>query len=202
VKILKQHAWSAGIATLFTVFVLLSLGTGFAPGKTIGKNFLSFSWQMLKVLPCVFVLIGLFDVWVKRETVDKHLGRGSSALSYLWAVLLAGTMVGGLHVALPVAHALHVKRAKLGVVLALLSSAGVCRVPMALFEASFLGWRFTGVRFAVSLPLVILSSVLLGSLFERRGYRLPDVDVTVSEDRSAEPGAPLDRQGRGSLDAK
>jgi uncharacterized membrane protein YraQ (UPF0718 family) len=166
------------IAGLFAVLVFSSFAAGFTPGKTMGESFLSFLWQMLKVLPCVFVLIGLFDVWVKRETVERHLGQESGTLSYLWAVLLAGTMVGGLHVALPVAHALHVKRAKLGAVLAFLSAAGICRVPMTLFEASFLGWRFTCVRFAVSLPLVVLSSGILGFWFDRRQYRLPDIEGT------------------------
>ena len=177
-RILKQYPWSAAIAGLFALFVVVSLATGFAPGKTMGESFLSFLWQMLKVLPCVFVVIGLFDVWVKRETVEKHLGQESGALSYLWAVLLAGTMVGGIHVAFPVAHALHVKRAKLGVVLAFLSASGVCRVPMTLFEASLLGWRFTCVRFAVSLPLVILSSAILGFWFNRPQYQLPDIEDT------------------------
>jgi uncharacterized membrane protein YraQ (UPF0718 family) len=175
VRALRHHPWAAGIGALFGAFVLVSLCAGFGPGKTIGWNFLSFLGQMLKVLPCVFVLIGLFDVWVRRETVEKHLGQGSGSLSYLWAVLLAGTMVGGLHVALPVANALHVKRARTGVMLAFLSASGICRVPMTLFEASFLGWRFTCVRFAVSLPLVILSSVLIGAWCDRRQYLLPDV---------------------------
>jgi uncharacterized membrane protein YraQ (UPF0718 family) len=96
-------------------------------------------------------------------------------------VLFAGTMVGGLHVALPVGHALRVKRAKLGIVLAFLSASAICRAPMALFEAAFLGWRFTCVRFAVSLPLVVLSSAALGYWFDRRQYPLPDVDGTRGE---------------------
>lgn len=191
-NILKQHPWSTGISVLFFMFVLISLGTGFTAGKTIACNFVSFVWQMLKVLPCVFILIGLFDVWVKLETVQKHLGHRSGALSYLWAVLLAGTMVGGLHVSLPVAHALHVKRAKLGIVIAFLSAASICKVPMTLFEASFLGWKFTCVRFVVSLPLVIISSALLGSWFNQRGFSLPDVDVILSKDMSPESGAPVD----------
>lgn len=178
-KLLTDHPWAAGATGLFALFVAGSLIAGYPPGEAIGGNFLGFSVQMLKILPCVFVLVGLFDVWIKQATVERHLGYGSSRLSYLWAVLLAGTTVGGLHVAFPVAQALYVKRAKLGVVLAFLSSAGICRVPMTLFEASFLGWRFTCVRFAVSLPLVILSSAALGYWFDRRGYRLPCVDDDI-----------------------
>ena len=173
-KSLKQHPWTAGASVLFSLFILGSLCTGFAPGKAIGQNFLLFLGQMLRVLPCIFILIGLFDVWVKTESVEKHLGHGSGLLSYGWAVLLAGTTVGGLHVALPVAHALYIKRARLSVVLVFLSAAGACRIPMTLFEASFLGWRFTCIRFAVSLPLILLSSAAIGWWFDRLHYRLPD----------------------------
>ncbi len=176
-RLLKGRSWVLALATLFALCLTISAAMGFAPGRAMGQNFLSFLVQMLKVLPCVFVLIGVFEVWVKTETVEKHLGAGAGPMSYLWAVLLAGTTVGGLHLALPVAHALHLKRAKLGAVLAFLSSSAVCRVPMTMFEASFLGWRFTCVRFAISLPLIIITSAALGAWCERKRYRLPDPDT-------------------------
>ena len=173
-SVLRRHPWSVSLGAVFALFVLISVAAGFAPGREMGRNFLAFLVQMLKVLPCVFVVIGLFEVWVKTDTVERHLGHGSGLLSYVWAVLLAGGTVGGLHVGLPVAHALYVKRARLGVVLAFVSSAGVCRIPMTLFEASFLGWKFTAVRFAVSLPLVLLTSAAIGHWFDRSRYELPD----------------------------
>lgn len=180
---LKQHRYSMGLTAAFLLFVGVSWAVGLAPGRLMGASFLSFLWDMLQVLPCVFILIGLFDVWVKRATVEKHLGHGAGGVSYVWALLLAGTAVGGLHVAFPIAHALHTKGARLGVTLAYLAGAAICRVPMTLFEASYLGWRFTLVRFAVSLPLVVASSALLGAWFERRHYRLPKLDEPSAEAR-------------------
>jgi uncharacterized membrane protein YraQ (UPF0718 family) len=173
-SVIREHPWPVVLGSLFAVFVFVSLAVGFEPGREMGGNFVRFLLQMLRILPAVFVVIGLFEVWVKSETVERHLGHGSGFRSYVWAVLLAGGTVGGLHVGLPVAHALYVKRARLGVVLAFLSAAGICRIPMTLFEASFLGWKFTAVRFAVSLPLVVLASAATGRWFERSGYRLPD----------------------------
>jgi len=173
-KSVRQHLWSVSIGALFALFVLASIAAGFEPGREMGRNFLTFLVQMLRVLPCVFVVIGLFEVWVKTETVEKHMGHGSGLRSYVWAVLLAGGTVGGLHVGLPIAHALYMKRARLGVVLAFVSSAGICRIPMTLFEASFLGWKFTAVRFGVSLPLVLLTSAAIGHWLERNHYELPD----------------------------
>ena len=158
----------------FALFALLSLGLGFEPGERIAANFASFSLEMLRVLPCAFILIGLFEVWVKRETVERHLGEGSGLEGHLWAVLLSGTTVGGLYVAFPVAYALFSKGARLGVVFAYVGASGICRVPMAIFETSFMGVKFTAIRLLVSIPLVIVTSELLGRFLAKRSYAIAD----------------------------
>ena len=127
---------------------------------------------MLKILPCAFILIGLFEVWVKKETVEKHFGEKSGLRGYSWGILLASTTVGGLYVAFPVAYSLYSKGAKLGVIFAYVAASGICRVPMTIFEASFLGIKFTAIRLLVALPLVIVSSMLLGSYLKKRNYKL------------------------------
>jgi len=43
---------------------------------------------------------------------------------------------------------------------------------MTIFEASFLGIKFTAIRLFVSLPLVIISSVLLGNYLNKRNYKI------------------------------
>jgi len=156
----------------YFIFLLVSWFTGFNPGQQIGQNFASFSVAMLKILPGAFILIGLFEVWVKRETVEKHLGEESGIKGYLWVILLSGTTVGGLYLAFPVAYALYSKGAKLSVIFTYLGAAAICRIPMAIFEASFLGIKFTVIRWLVSLPLVIITSILLGNYLTRRGYKV------------------------------
>ena len=160
--------------SVYALFLIASLVLGFNPGKEIGHNFLSFSIDMLKILPGAFILIGLFEVWVKRATVEKHLGIESGVRGYIWAVLLAGTTVGGIYLAFPVAYALYSKGAKLSVIFTYVGAAAICRVPMAIYEASFLGIKFTAIRLLVSLPLVILASMLLGHYLTKRDYRLKD----------------------------
>jgi len=158
----------------YVIFLLYSFGFGFDPGKKIAVNFASFSLDMLEVLPCAFILIGLFEVWVRRETVERHLGEGSGLEGYLWAVILAGTTVGGLYVAFPIAYSLFTKGARLGVVFAYIGASAICRVPMAIFETSFLGVKFTAVRLLVSIPIVILTSELLGRFLTKRSYAIVD----------------------------
>jgi uncharacterized membrane protein YraQ (UPF0718 family) len=168
----KNAIQIAGIAG-YVLFLIISFALGFNPGKEIGYNFASFSMDMLKILPGAFILIGLFEVWVKRETVQKHLGEESGIIGYIWAVLLAGTTVGGIYVAFPVAYSLYSKGAKFSNILTYISASAICRIPMAIFEASFLGIKFTIIRLLVSLPLVIVSSMLLGDYLRRRNYKIP-----------------------------
>ena len=156
----------------YFIFLLVAWLTGFNPGQQIGQNFGSFLVAMLKILPGAFILIGLFEVWVKRETVERHLGEGSGFRSYLWVILLSGTTVGGLYLAFPVAYALYSKGARLSVIFTYIGAAAICRIPMAIFEASFLGIKFTAIRWLVSLPLVIVTSILLGNYLTRRGYKM------------------------------
>ncbi len=127
---------------------------------------------MLKILPVAFILIGLFEVWVKRETIEKHFGEKSGVRGYIWAILLSSMTVGGLYVAFPVAYSLYSKGAKLSVIFTYLGAAAICRIPMAIFEASFLGIKFTAIRWLVSIPLVIIASMLLGNYLTRRNYKI------------------------------
>ena len=153
----------------YFIFLVISWLIGFNPGQQIGHNFATFAANMLRILPGAFILIGLFEVWVRRETVERHLGEKSDFRGYLWAILLSGTTIGGMYVAFPVAYALYSKGAKLSVIFTYLGAAAICRIPMTIFEASFLGIKFTVIRWLVSLPLVIMMSILLGNYLTRRG---------------------------------
>ncbi len=154
----------------FCLFVAISIITGFDPGRQIGQTFLTMAARMLKILPVAFVLIGLFDVWVKHETVKNYLGETAGFKGHLWAIVLAGMVVGPLYVSFPVAHAIMQKGARMGVVFTYIGASAICRIPMAIFETSFLGFRFTFIRFVVSLPLILITSIALEKLYEQRQW--------------------------------
>ena len=161
---------------VYALFLVISLILGYGPGKEIGMNFAIFSIGMIKVLPCAFILIGLFEVWVKNETIQKHLGAVSGFKGYVWAVLLSGTTIGGLYVAFPVAYSLYNKGARLSVIFTYLGASALCRIPMTIFEASFLGLKFSIIRLLVSLPLVIVTSMLLGSYLTKNKFEIMKVE--------------------------
>ncbi|OCL26888.1 hypothetical protein U472_05200 [Orenia metallireducens] len=163
-----------GLFMLFIVFVLLSFIFNYNVGEGIYDNFLQFTLTMVKFLPAVFILIGLFDTWVDREVIERHLGNQSNHLAFIWAILLSGTTVGGLYVAFPVAHSLLKKGASLRIIFTYIGAAAICRIPMTLFEASYVGIKFTLIRLLTSIPLIIISSILLEKYLKGRGYQIID----------------------------
>jgi hypothetical protein len=45
---------------------------------------------------------------------------------------------------------------------------------MTIFEASFLGVKFSAIRLLVAIPLVIITSMLLGDYLTKRKYKITE----------------------------
>jgi len=174
VKKRSKQIIQIAVVFAFGIFLAVSFGTDYGTGEQVGRTFTTTLLQMLKLLPCAFILVALFDVWIKRETVERHFGESSGIRGYLWAILLGGMTIGGMYLGFPVAYSLFKKGARLPVVFAYVGFAGACRIPMTMFEISFMGPLFTAVRLGVSIPLIILTSMALGRFLERRGYEITE----------------------------
>ncbi len=163
---------------VFSVIYLVLIGCSFLfsfePGQEIGKNFVDFAKDFIILLPCAFVLIGLLEVWVKKETIENHMGTNSVFAGYFWAVLLAGFTVGGLYVAFPVAYSLYKKNARLSVIFTYINAAAIFRIPMTVFEISSLGLKFSLIRLLLSLPLIIVFSIMLEKFLQKRNFLIRD----------------------------
>jgi uncharacterized membrane protein YraQ (UPF0718 family) len=131
---------------------------------------------MVLILPPAFILIGLFDVWAKRATTERHFGEAADARGFIWSILLAATTVGGTFVAFPVANALYHKGARYSMIMTYVTAASLVMIPMSIMEAAILGPLFIAVRILVSLPLVILGSILIEKLLVRTQYHMPTVE--------------------------
>ncbi len=154
----------------FLGFIIYSYLNNFQEGQKTGKIFFHTLYEMLKILPFAFILIGLFEVWVKKETVIKHLGDNSGLKGYFWVLILASFTVGGLFTAFPLAESLRKKGASLKVIFAYLGFAGIVRIPMTIFEISFLGLPFTVTRLSITIPLFLLIGVFIGSILNKKDF--------------------------------
>lgn len=157
----------------FLAFVGISYIINFELGKNVGRNFYIFAKDMVLILPPAFVLIGLFDVWVKREHIEKSFGNKSGIMKYVYSILLAATTVGGTFVAFPVANSMYHKGAGYDSIVTYVTAASLFMIPMSVMEASILGIEFTLLRLGLSVPLIILMANILNYYFKKINYKLP-----------------------------
>lgn len=151
---------------VFAIFIAyLVWGMGFAHNEVThraGNAYLGFVKEMLGFLPMMFLLIGIFEVWVPREIVERHVGDSAGVMAIVWVILLAMLQAGPLYGAFPVAATLSKKGCAARNVFIYLGAFSVMKLPMLSFEISFLGWRFSIVRLALTLPVFIIIGFIMG----------------------------------------
>jgi len=113
------------------------------------------------VLPPIFVLIGLLDVWVPKEVMVKYMGKKSGVFGGLIAVLLGSFGAGPLVVAFPIAALLIRKGARLAYVFLFLGAWTSVKLPIFMFEWANLGGLFTMVHVATSLFVYVISGFVI-----------------------------------------
>jgi len=111
---------------------------------------------MLGVLPPVFILLGLLDVWVDRQTMMKYTGPGSGLRGVFIAFFLGSAAAGPLYAAFPVAAVMLKKGSSIRNVFIFIGAWSTTKIPMLTFEASGLGVPFMAVRLALSVAGILL----------------------------------------------
>jgi uncharacterized membrane protein YraQ (UPF0718 family) len=117
---------------------------------SVGVKSFQITWQntleMLSVIPPIFVLLGLLDVWVDKQTMMKFMGKDAGVIGILIAFVLGSAAAGPLYAAFPVAGVLLKKGSKLSNVFIMIGAWSTTKIPMILFEASAMGLKFMLLR--------------------------------------------------------
>ncbi|HSK68873.1 MAG TPA: permease [Candidatus Limnocylindria bacterium] len=111
--------------------------------------------EMLAVVPPIFILLGLMDVWVDRATMMRYTGKGSGVRGALIAFLLGSAAAGPLYAAFPVAGVMLKKGSSLMNVFIFIGAWSTTKIPMLTFEAASLGLPFTLTRLMLSIGGII-----------------------------------------------
>lgn len=163
-KILKRYA-------VFLI-ALLAIGILTLVYREIGLKALSISaqqfWQMLLVIPPVFILLGLMDVWVPRETMIKYMGEGSGLKGIVLSFILGSAAAGPLYGAFPVAAVFMKKGVKFSNLLIFIGAWSTTKVPMFLFEMAALGTKFAVTRLLIDIPGIIIIAFILSKLISKK----------------------------------
>ena len=149
----------------FFLWVLLAVLILTAVNKAVGFKALEISAyalrEMILVIPPIFMLLGLLDVWVPRETMVKYMGNGSGLKGVLLAFFIGSAAAGPLYGAFPVAAVFMKKGVSFRNILIFIGAWSTTKIPMLLFEAASLGMWFAVTRLLVDIPGIILMAVIL-----------------------------------------
>jgi uncharacterized membrane protein YraQ (UPF0718 family) len=162
--LLRRYAAVLVTAAGFMVFLLL-----LPSYRTKAVEIISFQAEtMLLVIPPIFVLLGLLDVWVPREQMVRYMGPGSGVKGGILAFLLGSFAAGPLYGAFPVAAVLMKKGAGFSNIMIFIGAWSTTKVPMLLFESSALGVRFTLSRLAIDIVGIIVIAMAIKALLPKK----------------------------------
>ena len=162
-KLFKRYLPFIIAAVVVTLLTIIKPEIGLKALGVSGQSLL----QMLLVIPPIFVLLGLLDVWVPRETMVKYMGEGSGLKGIVLAFVLGSAAAGPLYGAFPVAAIFMKKGAKFSNVLIFLGAWSTTKIPMLIFEITALGAQFALTRLFVDIPGIILIAFTLAKLMPK-----------------------------------
>lgn len=124
--------------------------------------------EMLLVIPPIFILLGLLDVWVPRETMIKYMGEGSGLKGIILAIFIGSAAAGPLYGAFPVAAVFMKKGVKFMNILIFIGAWSTTKIPMFLFEMTALGYKFAISRLLIDIPGIILIAFILSKMVSKK----------------------------------
>lgn len=161
--LLKRYRAFMIVAFMVGLLTIINQNVGL---KALSITASSFK-EMLLVLPPVFILLGLLDVWVPRETIIKYMGEGSGIKGILLAILIGSAAAGPLYGAFPVAAVFMKKGVKFSNILIFIGAWSTTKIPMLLFEMAALGAKFAVTRLMVDIPGIIIIAYILSKLISK-----------------------------------
>ena len=129
--------------------------------------------EMASFLPPIFVLLGLLDVWVERETMMKYMGDNSGVKGMLLAFLLGSAAAGPLYAAFPLAGVMMKKGARMLNVFIFIGAWSTTKIPLIMFESATLGVPFMLLRLVFNIAGIFLIAHIMDRTARRQPADIP-----------------------------
>ena len=163
-KMLKNDAfWFLSLSVLIILVVYgFNAGKGVIVAKTVYDTF----FEVLDIIVAVSIFIGLFQVWVKPQTIIKLLGKGSGLKGFVLVCTFPILMGGSLFTIFPLLKVLKEKGARIGAIASFITAWGG-KAPLLPLESQFLGWPFALVRLGFTILLAFVMGFLMDWVGEK-----------------------------------
>ena len=167
---------------LFIVFIAIAYIIMFIIKPSVGvasiKNSFYYIKEMIMIMPVIFVLTALLDLWVPKEKIMKYLGKEAKAKGVILSLALGSISAGPIYAAFPLCVMLHKKGASVRNLVIILSAWAVIKVPMLLNELMFLGFEFMAVRWVLTVIAIIVFSWITAKIV--KDHDLPQLKANQS----------------------
>lgn len=163
-ELLNRYKIFIALLAIQAAILIIWPATGIKALKITWSNML----EMLVVIPPIFILLGLLDVWVERETMMKYMGEKSGIIGIAIAFFLGSAAAGPLYAAFPVAGLLIKKGVKFSNILIFIGAWSTTKIPMLLFESSSMGWKFMLTRFLIDIPGIAIIAYITERIMSDR----------------------------------
>lgn len=170
-KKLYEHLFVAVVVIAYIFMLLLRPEMGIASINNSGY----YLKEMLMIMPVIFVLTALLDMWVPKEKIMKYLGNEAKTKGVILAFALGSISAGPIYAAFPMCIMLHKKGASVRNLVIILSSWAVIKIPMLLNEVKFLGIKFMVIRWILTIIAIVVFSWITAKIVKNE-------DISQTED--------------------
>ncbi len=162
-NLIKKYRFFIGTIIIVGIITMINKELGL---ESLGIAGFSFK-EMALVIPPVFILLGLLDVWVPKEIMIKYMGEGSGIKGIILSIIIGSAAAGPLYGAFPVAAVFMKKGVKFTNILIFIGAWSTTKIPMLLFEMSALGNAFALTRFLIDIPGIIIIAYILATFVSK-----------------------------------
>ncbi len=175
---LKKFKLPLGVVVVYILLFIFSSDTALRSTGVTWEYFM----EMALILPPVFILMGLMEVWLPKEKIQVWLGDDSGLRGGFLSLVLGTLPTGPVYMAFPLAASLLHKGASVTNVVIFLGSWAALKIPQLMVEIKFLGITFALVRFVLTTAALVLMGLFMQAVLKR----FPDKGVLEDGEQSLE----------------
>ena len=154
-----------GVFTVLAYFAVLIYSPSLVFSGIIETS--SYLLEMVEILPAVFIITGLVEIWVPKETIINTFGKGAGLKGKFISVFIGSFSAGPIYAAFPVTFTLLKKGSSVSNVVIILSAWAVIKAPMLIVESQFMGFSFMFTRYIFTIPAVMLIGIVTEKLVSK-----------------------------------
>lgn len=180
-KKIKENLFFSLVVLAYIVLAIVSPSMGLKSVQNSGY----YIKEMLMIMPVIFVLTALLDLWVPKEKIMQYLGSESKGKGVFLSFVIGSVSAGPIYAAFPMCVMLRKKGASIRNIVIILSSWAVIKLPMLLNEVKFLGPKFMIVRWILTVIAIIIFSWITDKIIK---------DEDLPEESAGEKGLRINKE--------